>query len=146
MRPLWGGVALIILGCGDAREPRDRFLGTWSGTLTSDGLCQDGSTIPLSTFAFQAVVTKGGTGSDLLQTSQIGLTCAIPLNLDNDIRASWTSGGDCTTHDGHALGLKMWALNIFDDVKRAVGSGDGTIDAPAAGGSCIIGFTGALTR
>jgi hypothetical protein len=112
--------------------------------LATDGLCLDGSTISQSTFPVQASITKG-TATDLVYTTQSGMTCVIPLNLQNGIATLVDLGSGCATPDGKPLRLKSWSVDLLRDDLIAE-DGYGSIDAPAAGGSCTVALNGTLTR
>lgn len=134
-----------LLGCGAANDPSAAFIGTWTGTLATDGLCSDGSTIARRTFAVQASITKG-VASDLVQTIQAGMACVTPLKLDHDTVATLVDlSASCATPDGRPLLLRSWAVHLLSKEQIAE-NGGGAIDAPAAGGTCVVGFNGTLTR
>jgi hypothetical protein len=137
-------LALGLLGCGTHDDPRSAFIGRWTGMLATDGICLDGSTISRSTFAVQVSITKG-TVTDLVHTAQTGMTCVIPLNLQDSIATLVDLGDGCATADGKPLRLKSWSVDLLLDDLIAE-SGGGSIDAPTAGGSCTVTFNGTLTR
>jgi hypothetical protein len=51
-------LALGLLGCGAGEDQRATFVVTWTGTLATDGLCLNGSTILRTTFPVQASITN----------------------------------------------------------------------------------------
>jgi hypothetical protein len=137
-------LALGFLGCASGDDPGAAFVGTWTGTLATDGVCLDGSTISRTTFAVQASITKGA-DSDLVQTSQAGMACVIRLSLHDSVATFVDLGGSCATPDGRPLMLRTWSLDLLGKNQIAE-SGGGSFDAPAAGGTCTVGFNGTLTR
>ena len=137
-------LAFGLLGCGMRNDPSAAFIGTWTGTLATEGLCLDGSTISQSTFPVQASITKG-TATDLVSTTQTGMACVIPLDLQDSVATLVALGDGCATADGKPLRLKSWSVNLLRDNLIAE-NGSGSIDAPAAGGSCTVIFNGTLTR
>ena len=138
-------LALGVLGCGTRDDPSAAFIGTWTGALATEGLCIDGSMIARSTFPVQALITKG-TVTDLVCTMQTGMACVTPLDIQDRVVATLVNLGDgCATADGKPLKLISWSVNQVDDDLVAV-NGGGTIDAPAAGGTCTVISGGTLTR
>jgi hypothetical protein len=137
-------LALGLLGCGTRDNPRAAFIGRWTGTLATDGVCLDGSSIPGSTFPVQASIANG-TVTDLVQTTQTGMTCVIPLTLQDNVATLLDLGNGCATADGKPLRLRTWSVDLLQDNLIAE-SGSGSIDAPETGGSCTVGFNGTLTR
>jgi len=137
-------LALGLLGCGTHDDPNAAFIGTWTGTLATEGLCLDGSTISQSTFPLQASIAKG-TVTDLVSTTQTGMACVIPLNLYDSVATLVDLGDGCATADGKPLRLRAWHVNLLGD-DQILENGYGSIDAPAAGGNCTVTFIGTLTR
>jgi hypothetical protein len=138
-------LAFGLLGCGTRDDPSAAYIGTWTGTLATEASCNDGSTIPRSTFPVQALITKG-TVTDLVCTMQTGMACVTPLNIQGKVVATLVDLGDgCATADGKPLRLMSWSVDQLGDDLIAIFAG-GRIDAPAAGGTCAVIVEGTLTR
>jgi hypothetical protein len=140
--------ALLLAGCGapavsagvDASSP---WVGTWTGSTTTTGSCDDGSAVPTETAPIS--LTLAANGTTLTWMASCGATAlaavsgnaavisqySCPARRVNGNTLSFTATGGTLVLNGSALQLSLQA--------RVVVSG-------ALSGRCTTSSTGTLTR